>query len=271
MNGKSVLFIIITSVISVVVIIASYYGYTRYLKLRFDNNTIDYAKDYMKLDRANIKKKIVVSMYASNSSSSETMRSSLNSLLDQTVKPDQIIVSTPPDSSLALDDFLTSQNIVIIYKMAYDYGEIGSLISPLLIEKDAGVIIILASERTIYGVEFIEQMVDASVKNPDCVIYNRGFNAKQYVNNNVRVDEEKMNDIIDSDYGALVKPKFFDSSILTENRFKSLDILLSLYVKDKVCIKSTRYTELFKSTTPKNDGEDQKKEILVNSIYFPSF
>lgn len=271
MNGKSVLFMIITSVISLGVILASYYGYTRYLKLRFDNSTIGYAKDYLKLDRANTKKKIVVSMYASNSSSTGTMLSSINSLLDQTVKPDQIIINTPPDSTLELDDFLTSKNIITIYKMAKDYGEIGSLISPLLLEKDAGVMIILASERTIYGVEFIEKMVDASVKNPDCVIYNRGFNAKQFVTNSVRMDNETANDIIDTDYGALVKPKFFSSNILDEDRFKSMDILLSVYIRDKVCIKSTRYTELFKSTTPKNDGEEEKKEILVNSIYFPSF
>ena len=268
MNGKSVLFMIITSVISLVIILASYYGYTRYLKLRFDNKTMDYAKDYLKLERANTKKKIVVSMYASTYSSVKTMINSINSLLDQTVKPDQIIVSTPPDSTFELDSFLTSQNIIIIYKMAKDYGEIGSLVSPLLLEKDGEVIIILASERVIYGVEFIEQMVDTSVKNPDCVIYNHGFNAKQFVNNNVKNESET--DIIDSDYGVLVKPKFFASNIIDEDRFKSLEILLSVYIRDKVCMKSTNYSELFKSAVGKNNDE-LKKEIIINSIYFPSF
>jgi len=270
MNGKNVLFMIITSLISLVVIVASYYGYIRCIKLRFDNSTVDYAKDYLKLERANINKKIVVSMYASNDTSIESMTSSINSLLDQTVKPDQIIVNTPPDSSLKFDDFLISNNIISIYKMPKDYGETGSLICPLLLEKDAGVLIILASERVIYGVEFIERMVETSVKHPDCVIYNRGFNAKQFVNNNVRVDDEGKNDIIDSDYGALVKPKFFGAGILIEDRFKSMDILLSVYVRNKVCIKSTHYTELFQSAVSKSD-EDAKKEILINSIYFPSF
>lgn len=268
MNGKSVLFTIITSILSLVIILASYYGYTRYIKLRFNTNVLGYAKDYLTLDRANINKKIVVSLYASKDASGETMTSTLKSLLDQTVKPDQIIINTPQDSTLKIDDFLTDNNIVSIYKMPKDYGEIGSLICPLLLEKDAGVIIILASERTIYGIEFIERMVETSVKYPDCIIYNRGFNAKQFVHSNERADENK-NDIIDADYGVLIKPKFFDSTILDEDRFTSLTILVSVYAR-KVCIHSTHYKELFQSTVGKSD-EDTKKEIILNSVYFPSF
>lgn len=269
MNGKSVLFMIVTSVISFVIILASYYGYTRYMKLRFENNTIEYAKQYTKLERANVNKKIVVSLYASPTSSNDSMKRTIHSILDQTVKPDQIIINVAPDSTLKIDDFLISNNIISIYKMGKDYGEIGSLISPLLIEKDAGALIILASERVIYGIEFVEKMVETSIKHPDCLIYNRGFNAQQFISNKARVDSEPNNDIIDADYGVLVKPKFFPATIVDEDRFTTLDMLLSVYVKDKVCTKSTHYSELFKSPSHPNIDEDVKKNIQKNAIYFP--
>ena len=270
MNSKSVIFMIVTSIISLVIIFASYYGYTRYAKLRFDNNTINYAKDYLKLERADVGKKVIVSLYASNGNSS-SIKDTINSLLDQTVKPDQIIINIPPNSDLKLDDFLIDNNIVSVYKMAKDYGEIGSLISPLLREKDANTIIILASERVLYGLEFIETMIETSIKNPECIIYNRGYTAKLFATANNKKDNDKNNDIIDADYGVLIKPKFFDNNILTDERFKSLDILLSAYLSVyKTCSVNTHYSEIFQNRGVSND-EELKKEILLHSIYLQSF
>jgi len=270
MNGKSVIFMIIVSAISLVITVAAYYGYTRYLTLKFDNNTVKYANEYLKLSRGGVKSKIIVSLYSSDETYSPSLKTTINSLLDQTFRPDQIIINVPPTSSLKLDEVLTKNEIVVVYKMSKDYGDIGNLISPLLREKDANTLLILANENVVYGLEFIEKMIATSVENPDCIIYNRGYNAKQFTSNNSISDNEKTNDIIDADYGVLVKPKFFDATILTEDRFKSLTVLLSVYNNNnKICVKKMHYSELFSNN--KRNPENILKEILINSVYLPSF
>ena len=243
MNGKNVILIIVVSVLSLVVTVASYYGYARYFKLRFDNNTSKYAHDYLKLDRGASKKKILVSLYCSNDTPYDAIKDTINSILDQTVRPDQIIVNVPPGSTLKLDDAIVSNAIGVVHIMPKDYGEPSSLISPLLREKDAGTIIILASERVIYGIEFVEKMLAASQAHPDCIIYTKGYNGKTFASTNNKVDKD--NDVIDADYGVLVKPKFFDGNIIYEDRFKSLSLLLTIYSKDKICRERLDYSEMF--------------------------
>ena len=267
MDKKNIITIIIIPILSILIIIASYYGYTRYLMMRFNiNNTAKYANDYLKIERANTNKRVIVSLYTSSNSFS-SISETINSLLDQTVKPDQIVINAPQDSQLTIDDFLIKNNIIVLYKLQNDYGEIGSLISPLLREKEANTFIILASERVIYGIEFIERMIGLSLQNPDCMIYSKGYNGKQFATTNVKVDNAATNDILDSDYGILVKPKFFTSAILTEDRFKTLTVLVSSY---KICVKQCQYRESFLSKSSSNT-EAVKKDILLNSVYLASF
>lgn len=271
MNGKSVVLMIIISIISLIVTIASYYGYTRFIKLKYEPLTAEAIRKYDKLDRVNSTKKVIVSLYADTN-----VKSSILSLLDQTVKADKIIINLPP--TLSVSDFLKNNQmhkseldknkIVSIHNMANDYGEIGSLITPLLSEQDANTIIIIVDGQVIYGTDFIEEMVQCSVKHPTCLIYTKGFNAKEYIDHNRKINGTN-NDVIDTKYGVLVKPSFFKGDIIYEDKYKTLSGLISSC--NFACKEKFSYSENFISNQNKNNEDDLKRDINLSRSNLSSF
>lgn len=254
----------IITILSLVFIVMSYYGIVRLCKLKI--GTCDsFAKDYIKLSKANSKAKIIVSLYGT---SSDKLKATINSIFDQTVRPDQIIISVPEGKHIQLDHYIDDNKLITIHTLSKNYKTCCNFMSPLLREKDADTIIILANENTIYGTDFIETIVDESEKNPNCIIYVSKYNANIY--SRTFKKQDKNGDVIDTSMGVLVKPKFFDSNILDENTFiDDLDVMLSVQIhKHNICTVKIDYSENFSENIP---DVNKKNNIDLHAVDFPTF
>lgn len=258
-----IVFSLIITIISAIVTFLLYYGVIRLVKVK-TGDTEKYAKDYLNLPKAQTNRRIVVSI---TGDSMDKLRGTVNSIFDQTVRPDQIIISVPPNSNIKLDDFVAHNNLITVHRLAKDYGKCCNIVSPLIREKDAGVIIIIADQNTVYGADFIESIVEESEKNPECVIYVESYNAKTLSTTGKK--DNKNGDILDTSKGVLVKPKFFKADVLEDSSFyNDPDVFLSVQLhKNNVCTKKMDYKENF--TFGSNNSS--KMAIDFNAIYLPSF
>lgn len=255
---------LIITILSLVFIVLSYYGIIRLCKLK-TGSCDSFAKDYIKLSKANSKSKIIISLYGT---SIEKLKPTINSIFDQTVRPDQIIISVPQGTNIPLDTYITENNLITVHTLAKDYRNCCSLLSPLIREKDGDTIIILASEGTVYGSDFIESIVDKSEEHPNCVIFVSKYNAKIYSTRHKKVDANA--DVIDSSKGVLIKPKFFPSNIINDNSLiKDLDVMLSVQMhKYSVCAVQLEYSEIFSDNA---FDLNRKNNIDLHAVDFPSF
>ena len=274
MPSKIVMLQIAFSVFSLFYILLAYYGYVRYLNLKM-KSCESYAKDYLKIPRSPTKHKVIVSM-TTRTNNFENIKPTVNSLLDQTVHPDQIIISTPPDIQLQLPDFIRKNNIILVHHLTNDYGKSSNFLSPLLREKDGEAMIILVDDSGIYGTDFVESMVAASEEAPNSVIFVSGYNAKKSAEQKRKINNHsEPNDVISTADGVLIKPKFFDESIFNvmdgpgdlEN---TPDVLLSSYLhKHNIPMYEMKYDENFRKfhhPLPNND-----RNLTFYASLFPSF
>ena len=263
MNSRMMILSIALTVLSAIITFLLYYGIVRLLQVK-TGNTEKYAKEYLKLPKAQTDRKIVVSI---TGDSMDKLRGTVNSIFDQTVRPDQIIISVPPNSDIKLDEFVAHNNLITVHRLAKDYSRCSNIISPLIREKDGGVLIILVDQDTVYGADFIESIVEDSEKNPDCVIYVESYNAKTFSNTGKKVKEN--GDVLETSRGVLIKPRFFKTDVLEDSSFyNDPDVFLSVQLhKNNVCMKKMDYTENF--TTKSH--VDSKLAIDFNAINLPSF
>jgi hypothetical protein len=245
----------------VLFIFLSYYGITRLYKIK-TGECKEFAKGYLKLQKAPTTRKIVVSIAGDNFNK---LKPTIMSLFDQTFRPDQIIISVPPNSTMDLDPCIKDNNLITVHKLAKDYGKCCNIMSPLLREKDGDAIIILASQNTVYGIDFIETMIEESEKNPNCIIYVSGYNAKTFVDTGKKVDNNS--DVIEVDNGVLIKPKLIKEDILDEKSYiDNPNVFLSAHInKNNICMRRVNYKENF---TSKNDTKNEKlaAEFYANSL-----
>ncbi len=255
---------LIITIISIVFIALSYYGIIRLCKLKI-GSCESFAKDYIKLSKANSKFKIIISIYGT---SYESLKLTINSILDQTVRPDQIIISVPEGTNINIGNYIKDNKIITIHDVPKKYKTCCNFMSPLLSEKDGDTIIILVNENTIYGPDFVETIVEESEKNPNCIIYLSKYNAKIY--SQTYKKEDSNGDVIDTSRGVLVKPKFFDSNIINENTFiDDLDVMLSLQMnKNNICSVKMEYSENFSEN---KIDKNTKNNIDLHAVDFPSF
>lgn len=271
MNKNLFILYVVSSVVSLLWILLLYFGIVRYIKLNL-YCCDKFSEMYLKLPRVNSKNKVIVSIYTKEPNLNK-IKKVINSILDQTVHPDQIIINTAPDMDIQLPDFIKNNNIIITHKLANDYGDISNIISPLLREKNGDTIIILVDDTTIYGTDLIESLVEESEQHPESVIYTSGYVGKQYVDTGKKIDVHGSNDIIDCSFGVLVKPKFFDENIINDiqpNIINDPNIFLSTKLsKNKTNIRQIDYKDNMKTTSSINPKE--KNNIILNAAYLKSF
>lgn len=262
---------IIISVVSLVFILFEYFGLTRCLKLKV-SSCESYAKTYVKLPRVGTKNKVIVSLYTKHNDLNK-IKDTVNSILDQTVRPDQIIISIPDSTSIKIPEFITKNHIILVHKLSKDYGKSSSFISPLLREKNGNTDIIIIDDNQIYGPDFIESLVEASEKYPNDIIYIGGYNARKYIENGGKIDEDA--DIIELPKGVLIKPIFFDENILNiddgpSNQKDVPNVILSYHAqKNKVHLRRINYSENI--YTIKDNNNFENNIIKYYAAYFPSF
>ena len=211
MNSNT--FIILTT-ISMIIIILYYFGIIRYLKLHMDSHE-SYIKNYKNLNKASENNKVILS-FTSDTKKINKIMPMLKSILDQTVKVNQIVLNLPEDNYNIPKEY---NDILNIFYCGKDYGEATKLIPTLLREDNADTIIILLKDDCIYGKDFIETMIEESNKNDSAII---------------------------SKEGILIRTKFFDPNAIIERKEDNLTenwVLNHIRYKKK----HIKYRENFKS------------------------
>ena len=150
----------------------------------------DYLRKFAKIPKAD-KTKVVVAFSISEKLNLEQIKPFLNSLLDQTVKVDEIILNIPyKDMEIIPKRY---KKILSVHGYSKDYENAANLICSVLTEPEANTKIVLVEPNTMYNDDFIEMMVAKSNEQPDKIVYgNKDKNIK---------------------HGILLKPKFFDNKI----------------------------------------------------------
>ena len=268
--NKMIIMTFITA-ISLFFTVLAYFGYLRLVKLRM-LSCEKYAKVYANIPRADIKNKLIVSLFTRHQNLNN-IKACINSLLDQTMRPDQIIVNIPENHHFEMPACIKDNNILILHKLSPKYGECLSFISPLIREKNADTVIIAVNDKSIYGPDFIETMVEESNKAPNNLIYISGYNAHEFISTGKKIDMHSDNDIVRIDYGVLFKPSMFDDDILDVEKGPAHvndcpDIFLSYHMNKKMLSKTQiEYGEVFPHSI---DNKYEKICIEYYSAYFPS-
>ena len=161
--------IIALSIISIIISILSYYGIIRYIKLYFSKTVDKYSENYSSLPLASKDKRVIVVLSVQNQDELKNIYPTINSLLDQTVRINQIFLVLPCKSNCNVPENLTKVVSVVQPGKTYDetYQDI---ISILQREKEKDTIIIKVSNGVIYGNEFIEHIIEISESATDFVI-----------------------------------------------------------------------------------------------------
>jgi hypothetical protein len=139
-----------------------------------------------------------------------------NSLLDQTVKVDQICIVVPMSNIDDIPGYI--RKVANVFPAGKDYGQGTALIPILLKEKECDTIIIALENNVVYGKDFIETMVDASKAHPGTVL----------------TDTKKK--------ALLIKPEYYGCEILDSNQDKYDH---SWFIKQAKKAKVVDYTENF--------------------------
>lgn len=160
-----IIWTLVGTFLSLAMILLSYFGIVRYLTLHV-SGTDKLVENYSKLPKAT-EGRVVVSV-AADPKDFDKLKPVLSSILDQTVKVDQIGVVVPLKNENNVPEYI--KKIANIFPAGKDYGDGTALIPILLKEKECDTIILALSGDVIYGKDFIEKMVDESNSNADTVL-----------------------------------------------------------------------------------------------------
>ena len=196
------LFIFMT-LLSLIISLLYYFGLTRYFTLYF-KSTNTYLENYKNLDKADNKKKVIISLSV-KPEKIHKIKPMINSILDQTVKVNQIVLNLPNNKEYNIPK--EYENIFSIFRCGKDYGECNKFIPTLLREENSDTVIILLDEDYVFGQDYIETMVE-EYKKDNCCVVSKG--------------------------GILIIPEFFDMDIYNRDN----KCLNNGWIKD--CIKSKK-------------------------------
>jgi hypothetical protein len=164
---KIIILTIVSTLVSLVFILLSYYGIDRYLTLHVKSSE-NFIKEYSKLPKA-AKNRVVIS-FSVTPDNINNLKPMINSILDQTVKVDQILLVVS-NTNMKIPKYMS--DVANMIPAGKDYGRGTKLIPTLLREKDCDTTIIALDSNVVYGKDFIETMVEESEKNPDTLLIDR--------------------------------------------------------------------------------------------------
>jgi hypothetical protein len=208
-----IIWILVGTILSLAMILLSYFGIIRYLTLHISNSD-KFIEGYSNLRNA-ADGRIIVS-FAAQSMDFDKLEPMFNSLLDQTVKVDQICIVVPMSNIDDIPGYI--RKVANVFPAGKDYGQGTALIPILLKEKECDTIIIALENNVVYGKDFIETMVDASKAHPGTVL----------------TDTKKK--------ALLIKPEYYGCEILDSNQDKYDH---SWFIKQAKKAKVVDYTENF--------------------------
>jgi len=222
MKKKTVIILtIVSSIISMIIILLSYFGINRYLWILWRDSNV-YITKYSSLPKEDTKNKVVISLSATEDNIGK-IKPMINSILDQTVKVDQIILVLPNDFTEKGHNVPNYLNkVVTIVPSGRDYDKGTKIIPVLLREKECDTIIIALDNNIVYGQDFIYSMLEESKNNP----------------NKVLVDNKG--------YSILAKPDNFGCDVLDRNKDKIDNTWFLEKAKDNMIVEySENYPIIF--------------------------
>jgi len=209
--------IIIFALFSIIIFLILYYDIYRYIKIHFDDES-EYINKYRKLKKCQ-DCRIVISL-TTVPDRVKLLKPVIKSLLDQSVKVDQIVLNLPKlckEKPYDVPDDL--KKMCNIFTCGRDYGPGTKFIPTILREQEADTIIIMLDDDYIYGFNFIETILNEYNKNPDCSI----------------VLKEAI----------LLKPEFLDTSVIYTNKKYIDNNWIKKYIKSAQ--KNMKYTNNLRS------------------------
>lgn len=167
MNKRTkIILLFLSTIISLIITLTTYFSLDRYINLHI-SPIEKYTSNYDKLNKPN--KKIIISLYSSPYYISR-IKPVLNSILDQTIKVNQIdlnIITNSNTYSVPSE----YEKCVNIYNSGKNYNSCTHIIPTLLREKEKNTIIIALDNDIIYGKDFLEKMIETSEKYLNNAVY----------------------------------------------------------------------------------------------------
>lgn len=152
-----IVMILIIALFILLYIFLAYFGLIRKLTLNLKNPE-DYIYSYTdndKIDTSNYN--FIISLSATPEDISK-MKPVISSLLDQTVKVDEICINIPPKCVNMIPSYM--DKCLKVYNLSRDYGKMNNIIPVLRREIDSNTILIALENNLVYGKDFIEKITD---------------------------------------------------------------------------------------------------------------
>lgn len=149
-------------------ILFSYFGINRYLTLHIKSSK-GYVEEYSKLPKA-YKSRVVIS-FTTTPDKIKKIKPMINSILDQTVKVDQIVMVIPykyKGKKYDVPEYI--KDVANIFPSGNDYGKGTKLIPILLREQECDTIIIALDDNIVYGQDFVYSLIEHSHNNPNTAL-----------------------------------------------------------------------------------------------------
>lgn len=191
MDRKSLIISLIVSSILLFYLILDYYGVLRYFIVK-NSDYKRYLKNYETLPKADAERVVIAFRYVPEQEKSIPLLPFINSILNQSVKVDDIILITPYKYMKSIPEYL--KQIVALNCHSVDYEDASTIICSVLREPESNTKIIIVDSNMIYGKTFVQDLVEKSNDKPNSMVFG-----------------DKNHDL---KYGVLIKPSFFDESIV---------------------------------------------------------
>jgi hypothetical protein len=220
MDKRTIIFItIISTILSLIMIILSYFGFIRYLTLHIKNPEF-YIKNYSKLPLNDKKIVVVINTTPKNLIK---IKPTFNSILNQTIRVHQLIIVLPQEyleTKPNIPAYL--HKIVTFIPAGKKYGSdiSNSLIPVLLCEKENDTVIIILKDNIVYGEDFVETLINLEKSHPDTVL---------------KVEKEN---------AILVKPNYYDCKSIKDQNFFNEKWLLGKSKNSKIIKYTENYTRM---------------------------
>ena len=153
------IFLIISTIISVIFILLNYFGINRLLMLHIYGSK-SYRENYSKLPKVSDEKQVKIFVSA-NKNTINRMEPTITSILDQTNRVDKIYLVLS-DKNLTVPDFVSK--VCNIVHSICDGESINCVVSK---QKDSDVELIMIRPDVVYGKDFVEKIVEEGEKTND--------------------------------------------------------------------------------------------------------
>jgi len=214
---RVVIISIVSTLLSLIWILLTYFGIIRYISIHVRNNET-FIHNYHKLEKGD-KHRIVISI-TTNSKNIKKIGPVITSLLDQTVKVDEIALTIPYGKEYEIPDNI--KKIVKVYRVYKKYEKASNIIPIIRREGEIDTKIILVSDNIIYGRDFIEDILISNKKHPGSILTHK-------------------NKIV------YIEPNFYDSDVCEYELGADISNWMIKKCKNKSTPIELKYTENYKA------------------------